>query len=136
MAIRVVCAGTFDFLHQGHIDFLNQAKALGDELVVIVARDETVKRIKGFVPAHNEGLRISRIRETGIPDSVVPGNLQGGLFRILDELDPDVIALGYDQRVSEEEVLKRCRKCKVVRLNSYHPEKFKSSLYRNRERAE
>ncbi len=136
MAIRVVCAGTFDYLHQGHIDFLNQAKALGDELVVIVARDETVKRIKGFLPTHNEELRMNRIRETGIPDMVVRGNLQDDLFRILEELDPDIIALGYDQRVSEEEVVKRCRRCKVVRLGSYHPEKFKSSLYRNRENAE
>ncbi len=136
MGIKVVCAGTFDYLHQGHIDFLNQAKALGDELVVIVARDETVKRIKGFLPTHNEELRMNRIRDTGIPDLVVRGNLEDDLFRILDELDPDIIALGYDQRVSEEEVLRRCRKCRVVRLGSYHPEKFKSSLYRNREAAE
>jgi FAD synthetase len=129
---RVVCAGTFDYLHQGHIDFLIQAKALGDELVVIVARDETVKRIKGFLPDHNEELRMNRIKETGIPDEVVLGNLKEDLFHILDELKPDVIALGYDQRVSEELVQKRCPVCTVKRLVSYHPEKFKSSLYRNR----
>jgi FAD synthetase len=133
---RVVCAGTFDYLHQGHIDFLSQAKALGDELVVIVARDETVKRIKGFLPAHNEVLRMNRIKETGIPDAVVLGNLKEDLFHILEELKPDIIALGYDQRVSEEIVQKRCPVCTVIRLVSYHPEKFKSSLYRNREAGE
>jgi len=133
MSKRVVCAGTFDYLHQGHIDFLTQAKALGDELVVIVARDETVKRIKGFLPTHNEDLRKSRVRDTGIPDKAVLGNLEKDIFHILEELKPDIIALGYDQRVSEKHVLERCPECKVVRLESYHPEKFKSSLYRNRE---
>ncbi len=133
MGKKVVCAGTFDYLHQGHIDFLTQAKELGDELVVIVARDETVSRIKGFLPKHNEELRMQRVRDTGIPDKVVPGNLENDLFRILEELKPDVIALGYDQRVAEESLMKRCPTCQVIRLVPYHPEKFKSSFYRNRE---
>ncbi|MGD1075360.1 MAG: adenylyltransferase/cytidyltransferase family protein, partial [Thermodesulfovibrionales bacterium] len=50
MSARVVCAGTFDHLHPGHLNFLEQASALGNELIVIVARDETVKRIKGIAP--------------------------------------------------------------------------------------
>ncbi|MGO9378006.1 MAG: adenylyltransferase/cytidyltransferase family protein [Dissulfurispiraceae bacterium] len=133
MSKRVVCAGTFDYLHQGHTDFLSQAKELGDELIVIVARDETVSRIKGFLPKHNEALRAQSVRDTGIPDVVVLGNMENDLFRILDELKPDIIALGYDQRVSEEAIRERCSECRVVRLRSYYPEKFKSSFYRNRE---
>ena len=133
MSKRVVCAGTFDYLHQGHIDFLTQAKELGSELIVIVARDDTVGRIKGFVPKHNEELRAQRVRDTGIPETVVLGNLDKDLFHILEELRPDVIALGYDQRVSEDAIRERCGGCRVVRLNSYHPEKFKSSFYRSRE---
>ncbi len=57
MGKRVVCAGTFVHLHPGHLAFLKQAKALGDELVVIAARDETVSRIKGFTPTYNEEIR-------------------------------------------------------------------------------
>jgi FAD synthetase len=133
MSKRVVCAGTFDYLHQGHIDFLTQAKELGDELIVIVARDETVERIKGFTPKHNEALRAQRVRDTGVPDEVLLGNMGKDLFHILDELKPDIIALGYDQRVSEDVIRERCGGCKVVRLAPYHPEKFKSSFYRNRE---
>ena len=133
MSKRVICAGTFDYLHQGHIDFMTQAKELGDELIVIVARDETVERIKGFTPKHNEDLRAQRVRDTGVPDTVVLGNMEKDLFHILDELKPDVIALGYDQRVSEDTIRERCRGCKVVRLAPYHPEKFKSSFYRSRE---
>ncbi|BCB95674.1 FAD synthase [Dissulfurispira thermophila] len=131
MKKKVVCAGTFDHLHKGHIDFLKQAKSLGDELIVIVARDETVKRIKGFLPTHNERLRRNNVEDTGIPDMVVLGNLDTDLFQILEEIKPDVVALGYDQRVSEEEIIKRFPDCKVVRLSSFHPEKYKSSYFRN-----
>jgi glycerol-3-phosphate cytidylyltransferase-like family protein len=79
---------------------------------------------------------MSRIKDTGIPNVVVLGNLKEDLFNILEELKPDIIALGYDQRVSEEIVQERCPGCTVVRLVSYHPEKFKSSLYRNRDAGE
>jgi glycerol-3-phosphate cytidylyltransferase-like family protein len=73
------------------------------------------------------------VRDTGIPDKVVLGNLENDLFHILEALKPGVIALGYDQRVSEEALRERCGGCEIVRLTSYHPEKFKSSYYRNRE---
>lgn len=105
---------------------------MGDELTVIVARDETVLRIKGFLPTHTEKERLNNVADTGIPDLVVLGNLDADLFQILQELRPDVIALGYDQRVSEEEVLKRFPGCSVVRLTPYKPEKYKSSFYRSR----
>lgn len=130
MKKRVVCAGTFDHLHEGHINFLKQAKALGNELIVIVARDETVKRIKGFLPTDDENIRKEGVEKTEIPDRVILGNLDKDLFKILEELMPDVIALGYDQRVSEQELVKRFPKCEVVRLSSYHPEKYKSSYFR------
>lgn len=131
MGKKVVCAGTFDHLHPGHIDFLKQAKTLGDELIVIVARDETVKRIKGFLPTHDEKLRQGNVKGTGIPDLVVLGNLDTDLFYILQELNPDIIALGYDQRVSEDEILRRFPLCKVVRLASFQPDQYKSSMYRS-----
>ncbi len=131
MGKKVVCAGTFDHLHPGHVAFLKQAKAIGDELIVIVARDETVKRIKGFLPTHDEALRRNNVEDTNIPDLVVLGNLDTDLFHILDELDPDIVALGYDQRVSEEEITRRLPGCTVIRLSPFLPGQYKSSLYRN-----
>ncbi len=127
---RVVCAGTFDHLHPGHIDYLLQAKALGDELIVIVARDETVTRIKGIRPEHDENRRRMDVESTGIPERVVLGNLEQDLFFILGELVPDIVALGYDQRVSEEELKTRVPACTVVRLKPFYPDRFKSSFYR------
>jgi FAD synthetase len=127
---RVVCAGTFDHLHPGHIDFLKQAKALGDELIVIVARDENVRRIKGIRP-ENEDYRKANLEKSGIPDKVVLGNLGVNPLSILSELLPDVVALGYDQRVSEQDIEAILPGCEVVRLRPFHPDLFKSSLYRS-----
>lgn len=131
MATRVVCAGTFDHLHLGHISFLNQAKELGSELIVIVARDENVWRIKGISPDHDEDFRRLKVEQTGIPDRVVLGYLDKDLFSILMDLLPDIVALGYDQRVNEENIKMRLPECKVFRLHPFHPEKFKSSFYRD-----
>jgi FAD synthetase len=130
--MRVVCAGTFDHLHPGHIDFLSQARALGGELVVIVATDANVLRIKGIRPDHNEQFRRSHVEQTGIPDRVVLGNPEGDIFSILLSLAPDIVALGYDQRVKDEQITEKLPGCAVVRLHPFHPEKFKSSFYRKK----
>lgn len=131
MGIRVVCAGTFDHLHPGHINFLKQASELGDELIVIIARDETVKRIKGIKPDHDENCRRLGVEGTGIADAVILGYLNNDIFAILKDLSPDVVALGYDQRVSEEEIISKLPGCRVIRLKPFHPERFKSSYYRD-----
>lgn len=130
MGIRVVCAGTFDHLHLGHINFLKQAKALGDELIVIIARDENVKRIKEIIPDHNEIQRKENVEKTGIPDRVILGFTDKDIFLILEELAPDIVALGYDQRVAEDAILKRLPNCKVIRLKPFHPDIYKSSYFR------
>jgi FAD synthetase len=127
---RVVCAGTFDHLHPGHIDFLKQARALGDELIVIVARDENVRKIKGIKP-ENEDYRKANLERSGIPDRVVMGNLGVSPLSILTDLSPDVVALGYDQRVSEKDIESILPGCEVVRMKPFHPDLFKSSLYRS-----
>ena len=131
MTVRVVCAGTFDHLHPGHINFLSQAKALGTELIVIVARDKTVRRIKGITPDHDEQCRKHNVERAGIADRVVLGNEEGDIFFILHALSPDIVALGYDQRISEERLTRTFPACRVIRLEPFHPDKFKSSLYRS-----
>ncbi|MGD1075057.1 MAG: hypothetical protein ABR903_03120, partial [Thermodesulfovibrionales bacterium] len=61
---------------------------------------------------------------------------QNDLFSILDELLPEIVAIGYDQRVSEEEIKARFPSCSVVRLKPFHPERFKSSFYRSGKRTD
>lgn len=121
----VMAFGTFDYLHPGHIFYLEQARKLGDKLIVVVAKDINVTRIKGKAPRQNENIRLARIKELDIVDKTLLGNEKDRL-RVVEENQPDVIALGYDQQVDIKALEKRF-KGEVIRLKPYKPEKYKSS---------
>ena len=126
----VMCAGTFDIIHPGHLYFLSEAKKYGDKLIVVVARDETSEKVKGKKPLRNERERLEQIRMLEIVDEAVLGK-QGNIFDIIGEIKPSVICLGYDQKVLkqdlEDELKKRNIKCDVLRIGSYMPHIYKSS---------
>ncbi|MBI2654280.1 FAD synthase [Candidatus Woesearchaeota archaeon] len=127
---KVMCAGTFDIIHPGHLYYLSEAKKYGDKLIVVVARDDTSETFKGKKPVHNEKGRLEQVRMLKIVDEAVLGHL-GNIFNIIEEIKPDVICLGYDQNVQkqelEEELNKRGLKAEVIRINSYMPNLYKSS---------
>ena len=132
---RVLCCGTFDYLHPGHLSFLKQAAALGGDLHVVIARDENVLRIKGVAPDHDETKRQEMVAEVEIVTKVYLGYPGEDFLRIVKEIDPDVIALGYDQRAPRG-LATDMSHCDIVVLQPHHPEKFKSSLYRQYRNAE
>ena len=129
----VMCAGTFDVIHPGHLFYLSEAKKHGDKLVVVVARDDTSKAFKGKKPVHDERERLESVRMLKIADKAVLGH-QGSIFDIIGEIKPDVICLGYDQKVQklelEDELRKRGIKADVVRIDAYMPHLYKSSKIR------
>jgi len=116
-----MATGAFDLLHIGHIYFLKEAKKLGDELVVVVARDNTVRKLK-HEPVTPEKMRVELIKELKIVDKAVLGH-EKDMYVVVEELQPDIIALGYDQIHDEkkinEELKKRKLNSKVVRLPEY-----------------
>jgi FAD synthetase len=114
---RILATGTFDLLHPGHIYFLTQARALGDELFVIVARDSNVThKPKPIVP---EEQRLEMVNALGMVDKALLGS-EKDMFEPLKQIRPDVIALGYDQRFDsellEKELTKRGLPAHVVRV--------------------
>jgi FAD synthetase len=123
--------GTFDGLHPGHINFFQQAKKLGDELIVVVARDATVEKVKGRRPRKNENARLSDARNAGIAGEVLLGNL-GDPYAIIKQIKPDIIALGYDQNSFTKNLpdytKKENLKIEIMRLMPHKPETYKSSL--------
>tara|TARA_B100000579_G_C22382210_1_gene643327 strand:+ start:186 stop:605 length:420 start_codon:yes stop_codon:yes gene_type:complete len=127
--IRVLCCGTFDYLHPGHESFLTQASLLGDELIVVIARDSNVGKLKGRLPDHDEITRKKKVEKLGIAVNVVLGHEGLNLLRIVSEINPDVIALGYDQRPPNK-LSEQFPKIRIKRLASFEPEKFKSSVIR------
>jgi FAD synthetase len=115
---RVVATGTFEIIHPGHIRFLEEAKRLGDELIVIVAREKNVKhKPKPVIPEEQRRRVVEAIKYV---DKAILGD-ENDIFRPIMELKPDVIALGYNQHFSEEwlrgELGKRGLNCEVVRIN-------------------
>lgn len=125
---KVIVFGTFDLLHPGHVYVLNEARKHGDYLVAVVARDETVEKIKGKVPRNNQEIRLKNLEKLHLADTVRLGNT-GDKFKILDEEKPDVIILGYDQEIDLNKLEERKPKhAVIIRLDSFHPEKYKSSL--------
>jgi FAD synthetase len=128
---KVLAFGTFDGLHPGHIYFLKEAKKYGDFLVVVVARDKTVKEVKGRLPKCNEDGRLRAVKGLGIADRVLLGS-KGDKFGVIKRVKPGVICLGYDQKYFIRGLDKRLKrmgiKCKVIRLEAYKPHRFKSSL--------
>jgi len=119
--VRVMATGVFDILHPGHVFFLQEAKKLGDELVVVVARDSTVERLK-HKPVMNEEIRRFMVESLKPVDRAVLGH-EDDMYKTVEEVKPDIIVLGYDQKFSEEEIEEECKKrglkVKVVRLKKY-----------------
>ena len=116
-----MATGTFDLIHMGHIYFLKEAKKLGDHLIVIVATDNTVRKLK-HEPVTSENIRLNLIQELKVVDEAYLG-YEDDMYKIVEETKPDIIALGFDQLHDEnniqKELKKRGIKAKVVRLSKY-----------------
>jgi cytidyltransferase-like protein len=125
-AIKVVLVGgVFDLIHPGHIHTLKAAKAVGDLLVVIVARTYTAQKIKKDRKIyHEEALRKELVSSLSFVDLALVGR-EGTLYDTVEYVKPNVIALGYDQSHSEREIAENCAKrnlnVQVIRLSTPIP---------------
>jgi len=122
---KVMCFGTFDNLHPGHRSFLEQAKKHGDHLIVVVARDRNVKKLKGKWPREKEKIRWQKVKSLNFIDRAILGQLRDK-FKIIKKYKPAVICLGYDQAVDIHK-LKKVFSGRIVRLKPYKERIYKSS---------
>ena len=132
----VITFGTFDYFHPGHSSYLQQAKKYGDYLITIVARDETVNRIKWHYPDHDEEERFRLLTEQSYIDIVELGNAEDP-YTCLRDYTPQVICLWYDQHSFDTWLRERCTSnwlssTTILRLPSYEPEKRKSSYLKHK----
>lgn len=134
---RVMVFGTFDVMHKGHEHMFQQARALAQMmgcepyLIVSVARDSNVARIKGSAPLLSERKRLKLVASSPLVDKAVLGAVGDHIPHIVRER-PDIIALGYDQtnyvRGLKSALVHRGLKVRIVRLKSHYPKKYKSSV--------
>ena len=130
-SIKVVLAGgVFDIIHPGHIHTLNEAKQLGEVLVVVVATDNTAVKMKKRRPLHSQEQRQELLNSLTMVDLCLVGQ-EDDIFKTVDKVRPQIIALGYDQVHQEKFINDGCKRidlnAQVARLQSPVPE-FSSSI--------
>ncbi len=100
---KVMVAGTFEILHPGHIYLFKEASKLG-KVYVVVSRDENVRKFKKREPIVGEKQRLEVVKSIKYVHKAILGNPGENLFEIIKKIKPDVILLGPDQKVNEEEL--------------------------------
>lgn len=130
---KILIFGVFDGIHDGHRYFINEAKAHGDHLVAIVARDSVVEELKGKLPKETEVDRIEGLLKIPEIDFVLLGDPDIGTYNVLKEVKPDIIFLGYDQTVLEKDINTKIKngdlkKIKIIIGSSHKGDKLHSSI--------
>ncbi len=130
----VLASGVFDLVHYGHVYFLQEAKKAGGEtgyLIVIIARDKTVEKMKGKLPVLPEEQRKAIVAALKPVDEVVLGQENFDIAKMLREIKPAIVAVGYDQKEIEDEVKQTVSKegieVKVVRVGKFVAPELDSS---------
>ena len=116
-------------IHIGHIETLLEAKNIGDILIVSVARDQTIVKIRNKPPIHDESQRVRLVQALEFVDIALLGS-EKNIFETIKRISPDVIVLGYDQKHDEKELINEAAKrginVSVIRLSS-NVQQIKSS---------
>ena len=134
---KIMIFGTFDRLHKGHLNFFKQAKNLirNSFLIVSIARDKNVIKIKSKKPRFSENERFNLVKKSKFANKVVLGGKVKYLPHILKE-KPDIIALGYDQKAYVKELKKDLKDkdilVKIIRLKPYKEKIYKNHLLKKR----
>ena len=130
----MLATGVFDLLHLGHLRFLEESKRNGgnrSKLVVVVARDKTVLRMKGRGPIIPEDQRRELVAALRVVDRAILGREEIDLLGVLQEIKPNIVCVGYDQDEIRVAVSRLIRKqglpITVVRIRRFGPIGFNSS---------
>lgn len=129
---RVMVFGTFDIVHDGHRHLLREAADMGEEVIVVVSRDEHVLELKGRLPMNRLDDRLEAIACESEVTAVVAGDEELGSFLVVDTHAPDVILLGYDQDELRESVTswiedQGAHHISCTYASAYMPELFNTS---------
>lgn len=130
MKKRVMCFGTFDILHPGHIKFLTAARKLGDELYVVVSRDARREKASGRLPVHTQAERVLMLGSLSVVTRAIPGAAKD-ILAVIRTHKPAIIALGHDQVYGVDVLRAWCagqkNAPKIVRLRAFNRARYSTS---------
>jgi FAD synthetase len=130
----VLASGVFDLIHLGHVRFLEDAKKAGGpkaKLIVIIAKDSTVEKMKGRKPIMSEDERLALVKSLKVVDDAVLGYEGLDIGEVVEKIKPDIIALGWDQAEMENSVknylVKHKLQVSIVRIGKFGENSLDSS---------
>ncbi|MHA1273265.1 MAG: adenylyltransferase/cytidyltransferase family protein [Promethearchaeota archaeon] len=121
---KVMVAGTFDIIHPGHIFLFKEAAKYG-EVYVVVSTDKNAERFKGQKPIIPEDQRLEVVQNIKNVKKAILGRADNNTLKTVEEIDPDIILLGPDQKYDENTLKKGLEKIglghiEVKRLTKYY----------------
>lgn len=124
IAKKVLVAGTFDLVHPGHIYLINEAAKLGD-VYVIIATDKNRRLYSGNPPIIPQEQRLEVIKSIKNVKEARIGRSDNDTLKTVQEINPDIILLGPDQKYSIKILKKGLEKkglshIEIRRLNTYY----------------
>jgi len=133
-SVTVLASGVFDLVHYGHVRFIEEAKKIGGDesrLVIIVARDKTVQRLKGRKPIISEDQRRAVIESLKPVDEALLGYEDLSFEDTILKVNPDIIAMGHDQQILEKQIRDFIKQhnlnIRVVRIGKFGQEDLDST---------
>jgi len=127
---KVLCFGTFDILHDGHEEFLKDCKKQGDYLIVNVISDGLVYKNKNKFPVNSQKTRVSNLESLKIADQVIAvSDDDDKNLDSINDIRPDVIAVGYDQRTKFIDRLKEFLRDRELNVNYYFSREFADGIH-------
>ena len=128
---KVITYGTYDLLHQGHINLLKRAKSLGDYLIVGVTND-SFDRERGKLNVKNNVLeRVDAVRATGLADEIIIEDYVGQKIDDIQKYSVDVFAIGSDWEGKFEYLREYCDVVYLPRTEGISSTQLRSELQKN-----
>ena len=123
---KVITYGTFDMLHQGHLNILKRAKSLGDYLIVGVTSDDFDSR-RGKINVQQSMMeRVEGIKSTGLADQIIIEEYEGQKIDDINRFGVDVFAIGSDWQGKFDYLSEFCKVVYLERTKGISSTKIRS----------
>ena len=129
----VLLFGSFDLFHPGH-DYLIRSSQKYGKLIISLAQNAAIEKIKGQKPVHDIKERIKNLQKKYPNIRIIEGDKEIGSWSALKKYQPEIVVVGYDQNILKRALteIQSDYNFTIIQLEAFIPEKYKSSLLRKK----